>query len=61
MSHINFEQKFSIVGGITFGVLYNIPLDDLKTTIIMSVIGTIVSFVVSSILKILFQKFRKNR
>ena len=55
MFGINFEQKFSIVGGTAFGILPNIPLDDLKTTIVMASVGAIVSFIVSSILRILFQ------
>lgn len=60
MESTHFEQKLSIVSGTAFGILPNIPINDLKTTIIMATIGAVVSFIVSSILKFLFQKFRKD-
>lgn len=53
---IDFSYKASFVGGTVFSVLPNIPPENYIVTIIMAVLGAVVSFLVSCILKKIFKK-----
>ena len=52
------NTKSAIVGGTFFSSVVNIGVEDVATTIILAVIGAIVSFFVSIILKYIFQNLK---
>ncbi|MDO6600148.1 hypothetical protein [Tenacibaculum sp. 1_MG-2023] len=52
------NTKSAIVGGTFFSSVVNIGVEDVTTTIILAVIGAIVSFFVSIILKYIFQNLK---
>jgi hypothetical protein len=52
--HLDFSYKASFVGGTVFGVLPNIHAEDIVVTSVMAVIGAVVSFIVTFILRKLF-------
>ena len=55
------QIKSGVVGGTLLSTVFTISLDDILFTIIMAVIGAIVSFSVSTLLKWLFcRKQKKN-
>ncbi|WP_236548114.1 hypothetical protein [Polaribacter septentrionalilitoris] len=53
------QIKSGVVGGTLLSTVFTISLDDILFTIIMAIIGAIVSFSVSTLLKWLF--FRKQK
>ena len=53
------QIKSGVVGGTLLSTVFTISLDDILFTVIMAVIGAIVSFFVSTLLKWLF--FRKQK
>ncbi|TVZ60370.1 hypothetical protein NA63_2923 [Flavobacteriaceae bacterium MAR_2010_105] len=55
----NLDDKISMAGGTLFGIIPNIPPDDLIVTIIMASIGALVSFISSVLLKSIV-KFLKS-
>lgn len=55
---MDYNTKSAIIGGTFFSSIVNIGVEDLSTTIILAIIGTVVSFIVSVILKYLFQKLK---
>jgi hypothetical protein len=52
------NTKSAIVGGTFFSSVVNIGVEDVATTIILAVIGAVVSFLVSIILKYIFQNLK---
>ena len=52
------NTKSAIVGGTFFSSVVNIGIEDVATTIILAVIGAVVSFLVSIILKHIFQNLK---
>lgn len=52
------NTKSAIVGGTFFSSVVNIGIEDVATTIILAVIGAVVSFLVSIILKYIFQNLK---
>ena len=55
------QIKSGVVGGTLLSTVFTISLDDILFTIIMAVIGAIVSFSVSTLLKwLFFRKLKKN-
>jgi hypothetical protein len=52
------NTRSAIVGGTFFSSVVNIGVEDVATTIILAVIGAIVSFFVSIILKYIFQNLK---
>ena len=52
------NTKSAIVGGTFFSSVVNIGIEDVATTIILAVIGAIVSFFVSIISKYIFQNLK---
>lgn len=57
---IDHHIRAGIFGGVLFSTIYNISLNDLISTAVMSVIGAIVSFAVSVSLKKIIAKFSKE-
>ncbi|MCG2419767.1 hypothetical protein K8089_12100 [Aequorivita sp. F47161] len=45
------NYKISIFGGTVFGIIPNLPIDDVVLTICMAIIGTISSYIVTVLLK----------
>lgn len=55
------QIKSGVVGGTLLSTVFTISLDDILFTVIMAVIGAIVSFSVSTFLKwFFFRKQKKN-
>jgi hypothetical protein len=52
------NTKSAIAGGTFFSSVVNIGVEDVATTIILAVIGAVVSFLVSIILKYIFQNLK---
>ncbi len=52
------NSKAAFFGGIFFSSIVNIGVEDLITTIILAVVGAIASFIVSILLKFLYEKFK---
>jgi uncharacterized membrane protein YeaQ/YmgE (transglycosylase-associated protein family) len=52
----NLQLKSTVFGGTLFTTLANIKLNDVYFTIIMAVIGAVVSFFVSLLLRKIFKK-----
>ncbi|WP_026775374.1 hypothetical protein [Polaribacter sp. Hel_I_88] len=52
------NTKSAIFGGTFFSSVVNIGVEDVATTIILALIGAIVSFFVSIILKYIFQNLK---
>jgi len=55
-----FFHRVSFWGGTAFGVLPNLPVEDVIITIIMAVIGAVASFSVSVVLKYFSRKHGKK-
>jgi len=55
------NTKSAIIGGTFFSSIMNIGVEDIITTSILALIGAIVSFFVSVVLKFLFEKFKSKR
>ena len=55
----NFNERACIIGGTVFGIIPNIPPDDLFVPIIMAFVGALVSFMASMLFKSIV-KFLKN-
>ncbi|WP_298286873.1 hypothetical protein [uncultured Lutibacter sp.] len=60
MTDTNLQVRSGVVGGTLLSTALNISLHDVFFTIVMAVIGAVVSFGVSSFLKWLFSSKRKN-
>ena len=54
------NTKAGLFGGTFLSSVFNIGVEDLITTIILAIVGAIVSFFVSVILKWTHQKFKIN-
>jgi len=54
------QIKSGVVGGTLLSTVFTISLDDVLFTIVMAVIGAVVSFFVSAFLKQLSSKSRKK-
>ena len=48
---MDYNTKSAIIGGTIFSSIVNIGVEDVLTTIILAVIGAVVSFFVSQVLK----------
>jgi hypothetical protein len=59
--HLDFSYKASFIGGTIFGVLPNIHSEDIVVTSVMAVIGAVVSFLVTFILRKLFSSFKNPK
>jgi len=57
----NLNDKICMVGGTVFGILPNIPPDDLIVTIIMAFVGALVSFIASMLFKYLAKLFKNKK
>ena len=55
------NTRASFFGGLFLSSVFNIGVEDFITTIILAIVGAIVSFLVSVILKWLHQKFKIKR
>ncbi len=49
-----------MVGGTVFGILPNIPPDDLIVTIVMAFVGALVSYIASFLFNYLAKLFKKE-
>ncbi len=45
------NYKISIFGGTVFGILPNLPIEDIMVTVCMAIIGTISSYVITLVLR----------
>ncbi len=54
------QIKSGVVGGTLLSTVFTISLDDILFTVVMAIIGAVVSFFVSSFLKWLFYKKQKK-
>lgn len=54
------QIKSGVVGGTLLSTVFTISLDDVLFTIVMAIIGAVVSFFVSTFLKWLFYKNNKK-
>jgi hypothetical protein len=45
------NYKLSIYGGSVFGLLPNLPVENIVVTIFMAIVGTLTSFLVTLLLK----------
>ncbi|WGF92201.1 hypothetical protein [Aequorivita marisscotiae] len=53
------NYRISIVGGMVFGILPNLPMENIMVTMFMATFGTIISFVVSVLLKWISKRLEK--
>lgn len=53
------NYQFSIVGGIIFGMLPNLPIEDIVVTIFMAAFGTLSSFAVSLLLRWISKRLKR--
>ena len=51
--------RVGIIGGIVFGILPNLPIEDIIVTICMAIIGTLSSFLVTVFLKWVDRRIKK--
>ena len=58
---MDYNTKSAIIGGTVFGILPNIPPNDLIITIIMAFTGALVSFIASLLFKYLAKLFKKEK
>jgi len=49
-----------VLGGTFFGVLPNLPVEDVMLTVVMAAIGAVTSYLVTLVLKFLFSHYRKR-
>ncbi|MDG1804310.1 hypothetical protein [Flavicella sp.] len=54
----NLHLKSEILGGIIFAAVFNISLHDIAFTVVTAIIGVVVSFVVSCLMKYIVKKFK---
>lgn len=54
-----FFHKASFWGGTVFGVLPNLPVEDVLVTVVMAFIGAVASFIASVLLRIISRWFGK--
>lgn len=59
--HIDRSQQVGFVGGTLTGVFTNISVADVVVTVILSAIGALVSFLVSMMLRRIFNGRRRDR
>jgi ABC-type phosphate/phosphonate transport system permease subunit len=59
MLPIDTNIKSGVLGGAMLSTITNINYHDIEFTIVMAIIGTVVSFVVSYLLRILFSDKNK--
>jgi ABC-type phosphate/phosphonate transport system permease subunit len=55
------NTKAGFFGGIFLSSIVHIGVEDFITTIILAIVGTIVSFIVSVILKYFYQKLKEKK
>lgn len=54
------NYRISIFGGIVCGILPNLPMDDIVTTICMATFGTVTSFAVTVLLTWVSKRLEKR-
>jgi prepilin signal peptidase PulO-like enzyme (type II secretory pathway) len=57
----NLEIRSGVIGGTLLSSVFNISLNDVIFTVVMAVIGAVVSFGVSSLLKWLFTSKTRSK
>ncbi|WP_299670280.1 hypothetical protein [uncultured Polaribacter sp.] len=57
----NQDLTAGVVGGTVFSSVVHIGAEDVITTIVPAVLGAVVSFLVSVLMKLLFNSFKKQR
>jgi len=55
-----FQIRFGVMGGTVFSALFNIHVHDIVFTAVLSLVGAVISFIVSFVLKRIFTKYKKN-
>ncbi|MBI9041835.1 hypothetical protein [Lutibacter sp.] len=56
MTNNDLQLRSGVVGGTFLSTIFNISLHDIVFTVVMAVIGAVVSFFVSCLLRRLFSK-----
>ncbi|MDC8000121.1 hypothetical protein POV26_03665 [Aequorivita todarodis] len=54
------NYRISIFGGMVFGLLPNLPIEDIVVTLCMATFGTVTSFVVTVLLKWISKRLEKR-
>jgi len=49
-----------VLGGTLFGVLPNLPVEDVLLTMLMAGIGAVTSYLVTLMMKSIFSRYRKR-
>ena len=57
---MDYNTKSAVIGGTFFSSVANIGVEDLITTIVLAIIGAIVSYIFSILIKWIHQKIRKR-
>ncbi|MEX0995818.1 MAG: hypothetical protein WDZ45_02070 [Flavobacteriaceae bacterium] len=55
----DFFHRASFWGGAFFGVLPNLPVEDILVTVVMAFIGAVASFIASVLLRFISRRFGK--
>ncbi|WP_299060255.1 hypothetical protein [uncultured Polaribacter sp.] len=55
---MNYNSKVSFFGGTFLSSVIHIGVEDFITTIVLAIVGAVVSFIVSVILKYFFQRLK---
>lgn len=54
------NYQISIMGGTAFGILPNLPIEDIVVTVCMATFGTISSLIVTLLLKYIGRRWEKR-
>lgn len=61
MANNDIQLRYGIVGGTFLSTIFNISLHDVVFTVVMAVIGAVVSFFVSYVLRKLFSDSNSSK
>lgn len=56
----DFQIRFGVIGGTMFSALFNIHVHDIIFTAVLSMVGAAISFIMSFVLKRIFNKYPKD-
>ncbi|MFD1615170.1 hypothetical protein ACFR98_08725 [Gelatiniphilus marinus] len=57
---MDYNTKSAIIGGTFFSSIVNIGVADLITTTVLAIVGAVVSYIVSILIKWIHQRIRKR-
>jgi hypothetical protein len=56
---LSFDTKVGIIGGSLLSIYSSIHIEDIEKTVVLGAIGAVVSFIVSLVCKVVWQKVKK--